>query len=202
MNPSSTTQQICVVAGMPRASTTFLYHTLASHPSCFVPSRKELEYFSLNGSRGDDWYRSFFADANPADTALDISPLYFFSPGCAQRISEYFKRPRVVLILRNPAEFIVSFYNNRRAADGESLLFEEFLAGYEYQKDGEHMHLGFRPGLFRERILEFQSVLGDNLLLIDFRSIQEDPLAALQAIERFLRAARLLYGDQLRECPK
>ena len=52
--------KICIVVGMPRAATTYLYQTLASHPDAFVPARKELEFYSINYARGNAWYESFF----------------------------------------------------------------------------------------------------------------------------------------------
>lgn len=177
--------RICVIAGMPRASTTFLYHTLDKHPSCFMPARKELEYFSLNEGRGADWYYDFFADTNPAQVGFDISPMYFFAEGAPEKIKAFFTRPKVVLIVRDPAEFAMSFYRNRVAADGPGLEFEAFLSGYQYHKDDACIEMSIGPGVLMSRIEAFRNCLADDLLLIDFRLIQNAPVRALQAIERF-----------------
>ncbi|MBN2757956.1 MAG: hypothetical protein JXR51_12320 [Bacteroidales bacterium] len=41
---------------MPRAGTTFMYHYLQKHPEVFLPYRKEIQYFDLNYSEGENWY--------------------------------------------------------------------------------------------------------------------------------------------------
>lgn len=183
MIPAS--NRLCIIAGMPRASTTFLYHTLARHPDIFVPSRKELEYFSLNSDRGSDWYLNFFKEKSASQVGFDISPLYFFDPGTPAAIRDYFEQPKVVLIIRDPAEFLVSFFKNRVAADGPGLEFDAYLDGYRYTKDGSSIDLAFRPGVFEECMRRFSENLGSGLLLVDFRLVGTEPLRVLRAIERF-----------------
>jgi len=178
--------KLCVIAGMPRAGTTFLYNALARHPGIFVPSRKELEYFSVNFARGTDWYAGFFKQM-PADSlAFDISPLYFFSPDAAQRMAAHGGgTSKVVLIVRDPAEFAVSFYKNRLATYGHFASFERFLEEYDYAKDGQTLRISLGPGAIEGSIERFRGLLGDRLLICSYEALADDVLKVLVALERF-----------------
>ena len=186
-NGAKTVRPVCVIAGMPRASTTFLYYTLAKHPSCFVPSRKELEFFSINEARGQEWYYDFYSAMSDGQVGFDISPLYFFSPDLPEKIKAFFKTPRVILILRDPVDFAISFYKNRVGVHGHELGFEDFISGYSYEKDGSSIELSIRPGVIRQQIDSYRERLGDDILLVDFRAMQAVPLDVLTAIEKFCR---------------
>jgi len=178
-------QRIVVVAGMPRAATTFLYHTLAKHPQAWVPARKEIEYFSLNHYRGTDWYRSFFEGAAEHQVGFDISPIYFMVPEVPERIRKFDPSAKIVLLVRDPVEFVLSFYANRRGATHEDIGFEAFLSGHTYSKDGRTVELVFDDGRIRSAIEGFRSAFGANLLLCSYESLRHDPLPVLMAIEAF-----------------
>lgn len=49
---------ICI--GAYRAGTTWFHSVLSKHPEVFVPSEKELMFFSKYYDRGIDWYQQFF----------------------------------------------------------------------------------------------------------------------------------------------
>jgi hypothetical protein len=170
---------------MPRAGTTFLYNALARHPRIFVPPRKELEYFSVNFGRGPTWYAGFFQQM-PADSlAFDISPMYFLSPDAAQRITAHPAAPKVVLMVRDPAEFAVSFYKNRLATYGKFASFERFLEICDYSKDGQTLRISLHPGAIETAIERFRGLLGDRLLICNYGAMEDDALRVLIAIERF-----------------
>lgn len=186
MTPDTTlAHRIVIVAGMPRAATTFLYHTLAKHPKAWVPPRKEVEYFSLNHYRGEDWYYSFFEGAAPDQVGFDISPIYFMEPDVPSRIHDFNPDAKVVLLIRDPVEFVLSFFANRRGATHEELSFSDFLSGHTYDKDGRTVEFDFDDGRIQETIERFRSTFGPNLLLCSYGTVREDPLPVLQAIESF-----------------
>ena len=188
-------RRICVIAGMPRAATTFLYHTLGKNPSVFVPARKELEFFSLNYERGSRWYLNFFKDMAAGQVGFDISPMYFMDDRSPQRMLEVNPDVKVILILRNPVEFVLSFYRNRLAATTGTLDFEGFLERHTYEKDGHVLTLEFKNGTISRNIDRFRQAFSNNLLLCDYRIIEEDPLPVLTAIESFLGIPRFFRHD-------
>lgn len=177
--------RIVIVAGMPRAATTFLYHTLANHPKAWIPPRKELEYFSVNAHRGSEWYYGFFEGAAADQVGFDISPIYFMVPETPDRIRSFDPDARVVLLVRDPVEFVLSFFANRQGASHGGLEFEDFLDGHMYSKDGQTVEFVFEDGRIQKTLERFREVFEDRLLLCSYDAIGEDPLPVLKAIEAF-----------------
>ena len=177
---------ISIIAGMPRAATTFLYHTLPKHPSIFVPSRKETDYFSVNYYRHIDWYLGFFREMPASHVGFDISPIYFMDQHSPERILKFNPNIKVSLIIRNPVEWILSFYKRFQAQTYKHLDFKLLLNGYTYKKDGKTLKLNFKNSSIKKTILKYADVFGDNLLLCDFGLFDENPLPILKAIETFV----------------
>jgi hypothetical protein len=123
----------------------------------------------------------------PADRlAFDISPMYFFSPEAAQRMTAYDGgTAKVVLVVRDPGEFAVSFYKNRLATYGHFAPFERFLDEYDYAKDGQTLRISLQPGTIEASIERFRGLLGDRLLICNYEAMADDVLPVLAAIERF-----------------
>ena len=182
--------RICIIAGMPRSSTTFLYHTLPAHPEFFVPARKETEYFSLNYERGKEWYQKFFASMTAEEFGFDISPMYFFCAETPRRIVNFFETPKIILIIRNPVDFSISFYNNRVASGMKYLTFQDFLSRFEYRKDNSSMPISLRTGSLISAIRMYRDQFSDNLLMIHFDAVEENTASVLTSIESFLGVCR------------
>ncbi len=171
---------------MPRSATTFLYHTLSKHPSIFVPSRKETDYFTFNYYRGIDWYLNYYNDMSPDHIGFDISPIYFMDKKAPKRILKFSPNTRLILIIRNPIDWSLSFYNNIQALSYKKLHFSDFLNGYTYKKDGQSLKLEFKNSSVKKKIVDYCNTFGDNLLLCDFSIIHENPLSMLKAVETFV----------------
>ncbi len=130
------------VIGQPRAGTTSLFKFFSEHPDVYVPAVKETNYYShwaeaVAGSQGLRYqdYLMYFQNARQQRVICDISPFYLSEPGVAMRL--YRDRPdaKVIAILRDPIERIISKYNldhnNTSRADFDAWLrkgMEEFAA--------------------------------------------------------------------------
>ena len=99
-----------VVIGTQRAGTTWLYEQLKIHPDVFLPYVKELHFFDRNWDRGLDWYRQWFAGRNDEHVAGEITPHYIQQPEAPSRMASVLPDTRVILVLRNPIDFLVSLH--------------------------------------------------------------------------------------------
>ncbi len=185
MDHNDDRKELTIIAGMPRAATTFLYHTLTRHPSAYLPARKELEYFSLNYGRGPDWYMRFFRDMAADQVGFDISPMYFMNEHAPDRIRAFNPDVKVILIIRDPVAFVMSLHRKRLATTYKPVPFEDFLNRHVYVKDGQKLELQFKGGSLSRKIERFRDTLQDNLLTCDFKVVQQNPLLLLRAIETF-----------------
>jgi len=121
-------KRIAIVAGMPRSGTTSLYYFLGQHPSIFVPFLKETDFFSFNCDRGLEWYCDLFREMRAGQTGIDISPSYFYDPQAAVRIKAANKDAKVILAVRNPVEFVVSWYARLILLSGACLHSKDSLS--------------------------------------------------------------------------
>ena len=184
---SVTRPKIFVVLGMPRTGTTFLYHTLQSHPSVFLPYRKEGYYFSVNFYKGEQWFNGLYAGMRDDNIGCDIGPIYFLDPRAIDRILEYDKDVKVILGVRDPVSFAVSLYNQMVSLGWKIPPMVDMMKEYEWKlspKASLHIQLGQQ--YISKRIEELRSRFGRNLMLYQFNSMREDPLRVLKSIEEFV----------------
>ncbi len=99
-----------LLVGATKAATTWLYQRLNEHPEIYVPSLKEVNYFSRRYDRGKEWYLSFFADVKAEKAIGELSPSYFTSPETPTRIKTLNPDMRLIFMLRHPIERVYSHY--------------------------------------------------------------------------------------------
>ncbi|MEW5774301.1 MAG: sulfotransferase domain-containing protein [Thermodesulfobacteriota bacterium] len=177
---------LCIVAGMPRAATTFLYHVLAEHPLVFAPFRKETNFFLTNHVRGMDWYLGLYADRAPGQVCLDVSPAYYEDPASAERIQAYPGPRKAILAVRDPAEQAVSWYAQQLTHYSGFMGFQEFLTRWTVRRGDGEVTLELASGHFQGAMAAFRASLGPDLLLYDYAFFRREPLQVLQAVEAFL----------------
>ncbi len=132
--------------GAPKAGSTSLYHYLRHHPQVFMPAEKEPEYF-LGGpewEHGRERYEALFAGAGDALAVGEASVRYSvhpYRPGAPERIAALIPDPRLLYIVRDPVDRMVSqwmhnvrIYAERRPLQ-EALRSERYLtvSRYAYQ---------------------------------------------------------------------
>ena len=182
--------RIAVVAGMPRSGTTFLYHTLGAHPAMFVPFIKETDYFSVNHDLGPRWYLGLFREMLPHQVGFDISPSYFVDPSAPDRMLRFNRKVKVVLAVRDPAEFAASLYCHLGNAAWRMPPFEAFIERYEGKFGPSRICLELRKYTVPKALEAYREAFGDNLLFFSFDLFRKSPLSVLQAVESFVGAPR------------
>ena len=118
--------------GSVRGGSTWLHELLKSHPQIYVPTkRKEIDFFSLNYEKGEEWYCSFFDSVNVKHKAVgEISPRYLIDPEAPKRVSEFGSIEKLVGILRSPAHRAYSQYGQAVRLQGYSQSFEQYLEDF------------------------------------------------------------------------
>jgi hypothetical protein len=102
--------------GAPKCGTTSLWDWLQTHPNIFVPKIKEPRYLCndlhLNLALGPASYASLFRYARPEHVyRADCSTLYFFSDAALYQITNRYPDSRVIVCLRNPVDWVISWHN-------------------------------------------------------------------------------------------
>ncbi len=174
-----------IMVGMSRAGTTFMYHNLQKHPQIFVPVRKEIGYFAHHHQKGTLWYESFYEGSNPQHIVTDICGVYFSDDDALNRIYEYNPDAKIILSIRNPVDWIFSFYEQYKGSYNVP-PFKEFLKGCSIMRESQSIRLNFTNQKISKTIAGYREKFGDNLLIYDFSYFASDNLKILQSIEIFL----------------
>ncbi|MBU1417919.1 MAG: sulfotransferase domain-containing protein [Proteobacteria bacterium] len=174
-----------IMAGMSRAGTTFMYHYLQKHPDIFIPTRKEVCFFAHHFGRGLEWYHDFYKEKKREQKTLDICGVYFSTPESLERIYQYNPDIKIVLSIRNPFEWIYSYYE-QYSGTFDVPPFKEFLQGCSVEREGETQHIDFSNQIISKTIGNYLKLFKGNVLIYDFSYFEEDPLAVLNKIETFL----------------
>jgi Sulfotransferase family len=101
------------IIGAARAATTTLWSILSEHPSVYLPSNKEPNYF-LGGHwarKGLAWYESLYASAGAASHRGEASTGYSMFPifrDVPERTASIVPEARIIYAIRHPVDRMVS----------------------------------------------------------------------------------------------
>lgn len=193
-----------VVIGSAKSGTTSLHHYLDAHPEISMAAPRESGHSRDNDAGGkemrffwrDDWrermswYRSHFADmATPirgeATPAYSAHPHH---PEVAERMHATIPDARLLYIVRDPIDRIVSHYVQQRA-DGDRRSFEQRMR--EYDRPENSIVCPSRYATQIERYLEFFAP--KQLLVVDQHRLKHERRATLAQIFAFLGVDRSFW---------
>jgi hypothetical protein len=175
-----------VVIGAMKCGTTSLHRYLRLHPDISVSRHKETNYFvaERNWHRPIRWYESLF-DAR-APVRGDFSPNYAQFPrvkGVPERMKRVLPDARIVYMVREPVERIVSQYIHQVDAGRETRTLEEVLSNLD---DNHYVNLS-RYFSQIEKYLEHYPQ--ENILVMSLEELKEAPQRALNRVARHIGAS-------------
>lgn len=189
---------IDVLLGMPRAGTTFLYHNLAKHPGIFVPFRRKTNYYAIHYYKNYQYYSDHFLGAEKDQILLDTDTLSFLNTDAYERFMKKVTDEKVILVLRDPADWMVSLYNKIATFTNNMPSFQDYLKnGFNLIEDGASVKFLFPDGEIEKRIKQIQTDFGNRLLLVPFEAIATNPLGVLKSIEVHLGVDQYFSEDNI-----
>jgi len=188
------------IIGAPKCGTTSLYAYLKRHPDIYLPAIKEPHYF-YTGSRQFraikdlDSYLALFADAKPGQICGEASSCYILSPDSLVDILQFNPRAKIIAMVRNPIDMILSYYDHKV---------------YSFQEDVPDFALAWSISDLREKghrlpatctapeQLNYKEVarIGSKLKLVVERVPAEQRLIIL--FDDFASDPERIYGETLR----
>lgn len=123
------------IIGAMKSGTTSMHHYLDAHPEICMSDVKETNFFiaERNYARGLDWYESLFK--SPAKQYGEASPNYTKAdsfPDVPERMHATLPNARLIYVLRDPVERMISHYAHRYAKGKETRPLTEALLGPDY----------------------------------------------------------------------
>ncbi|OHV73641.1 sulfotransferase [Pseudofrankia sp. BMG5.36] len=196
-----------LVIGVPKAGTTALHAALARHPDLFLPTVKEPKFFlsagppPARGGPGDAqtyqehvWrpadYEALFAPA-PAHALLgEATPFYLYDLDAQNRIKRLLPKARLVVLLRNPVDRAHSNWTHLWAAGLEPERdFVRACALEEPRREAGWAHFWHyvSQGLYGAQLAHLLGLFSrDQVLLLRYRDLREDPAPTLDRVCEFL----------------
>ncbi|KAL7836836.1 hypothetical protein AOLI_G00281200 [Acnodon oligacanthus] len=187
-----------IIIGVRKGGTRALLEMLNLHPDVEV-AKAEVHYFNLdeNFRKGLDWYRAQMPLTLPGQVTVEKTPGYFTAPLAPARMWSANPAVKLLLIVRDPAERLVSDYTqvlhnrlqqNKPYQPLEELLLHQGRINPSYkalQRSIYHQHMARWLELFpREQIH-----------IVDGEALIQDPFPELQKAEKFLELAPQIMPD-------
>lgn len=120
-----------IIIGAMKSGTTSLHHYLNLHPEICMSRQKELNFFieERNWSRGIQWYKSHFeAEAKIYGESSPNYTMYPIWKSVPERMFSVIPETKLIYIIRNPIEQIISHYVHKYAVGKENRSIEQALA--------------------------------------------------------------------------
>lgn len=197
-----------LIIGAMKAGTTSLYNYLRMHPDIYMCPEKEPHFFSVdsNWAKGNDWYESLFRGRKKQKAIGDASVTYMRYPQFPHvpaRIHQTLPDAKLICILRNPVARVYSHYLHLYREGLEERSLESALAAQRGLLPGrlEIPPLVDLPGhdsaakvneyiafsLYWRQIQHYlQYFPPEQLLVVLFEEMVENPLVALKRVYNFL----------------
>lgn len=202
-----------IIIGVQKGGTTSLYNYLIQHPRILPATQKELQFFSLNFSRGVSWYLSQFSPQVDGDHLLtgEASPYYIFHPHTPQRIYKTFPKVKLIALLRNPVKRALShyiyYYYTLKEQGLESLSLPEAIQQESQRLNGElakmladpdydsynYRHYSYLTrGIYVDQLLHWFKIFPrEQLLILKSEDLYQNPSATVNQVLDFLELPSL-----------
>jgi len=188
-----------IIGGVPKAGTTSLYTWLKAHPQVCASSLKETRFFldkehSLVSARrfnGDnlDEYESFFSNNDKGILRVEATPDYLYSKTAAN-IVNILPNSKIVFILRDPIERLVSWYkySKQRGFISTNVSFEEYIEKMVEQTFSPelpiHLH-ALEQCRYEKYLLNFRETFGERMMVINFSDLKSNSLDVVKKVCEF-----------------
>jgi hypothetical protein len=175
-----------MIIGAARSGTTSLYFYLDQHPEVSFSEIKELNFFSnpRYWSKGFEWYESRFQDKLTGSARIgEASTSYTRAPFVAkvpERIFEYDRNMKMIYIVRDPIERVISHYLHLVQAGQEVRSFSNIIENMENEP---FVH----QSLYSFQLNQYMKVFDKSQIFVcTMDELKENPDALVARIFRFL----------------
>lgn len=174
--------------GSVRGGSTWLWSIIRSHPDFYLPTkRKEIQFFTRNYDKGENWYRSLFLNSKTAPKFQgEFTPGYLTSPKAPERIKSLESVEKFVLILRNPISRAYSHFKWHLRVTGKNIDFKTFCKNVP--------KLAIENGMYFKYISKYlEHFERDQFLILIYEEITSNPEIAIRELGSFFDVDETLF---------
>jgi len=178
-----------IIAGILKGGTTSLFYYLRDHPGVCASTVKETRFFLereypvqsiCRFEDGLHRYAEFFPRGTPDQLYMEATPFYLLGRTCAERIHESLPDVKLVFILRDPVDRLVSSFRYRKQYGliPVTETFKSFVdEQFEDQADSvpyppTPLMMGSYSGYLQPYLEAFDT---DQIMVLHFEDLKRDP---------------------------
>lgn len=190
-----------IIAGTVKSGTTSLFRYLSRHSAIYGSNIKETCFFLPlrygEKRRPISEYESYFTDCSQEKYVLESTPGYFDGgKTVAQEIKRELHGARVILILRNPVDRLVSFFSYQKAQLQlpPELTLRDYIANCVAIEPAERMLQANDPywGIDGGRYIHslpgwFEVFSTDEIRILFFEDLEHGPMDVLEGLGDWLQ---------------
>ncbi|XP_063315945.1 heparan sulfate glucosamine 3-O-sulfotransferase 1 [Pelobates fuscus] len=190
-HPNGTSQFLphILIIGVRKGGTRALLEMLSLH-SHISAAESEIHFFDLEDQykRGLEWYLDQMPFSYPHQLTVEKTPAYFTSDVVPERVYNMNSTIRLLLILRDPIERVLSdytqvFYNHKQKNKSYPAVEDLLLKNDELNTDYKAINRSLYH-IFMENWLKYFPL--KNIYIVDGDRLIKDPFPEMQKVERFL----------------
>ncbi|MBD3311263.1 MAG: hypothetical protein GF349_02045 [Candidatus Magasanikbacteria bacterium] len=178
--------------GAQKCATTWVAKCLSQHPQICFPKNKELHFYNKKANfyherkdwqylKGISWYLDQFKHCSIASIKGEFSTHYHHDPKTPALIKEHFPNIKLIFIVRNPTERLISSYfqgkfdgkRKRKLPDIKKIIKEKT----------DFIETGFYIDHIKRYLRYFSK---EQLLILIYEDIKRDPQKFIKSIYNFL----------------
>ena len=183
------------IIGVQKAATTSLFYWLGQHTDIYAPlSAKDYPIFASDAiwDKGLDNYAGLFRNSNKEKIVLAGSVHTLKFSHARERLKQAFPESKLIVVLRDPVDRLLSAYNYRVKFGVEALGFEEALnqeelravsESFEDRAGGAYVTHGF----YHQQLVALLKLYNTmDIKLVWFEDLSENPANTVNEIFKFL----------------
>lgn len=201
-----------ILGGTNKAGTSSVFQYLADHPEICGSVMKETRFFlddsydvkmksvyPFDGKRST--YDRFFPEAIATTKyRIEASPDYLYSPGTAQRISDFFegRTHKMIFILRDPVSRFVSFFHYSKQIGNipPEQTFEEYLQYNFSDQHNKYYYRALETGNYSKYLQAYlQKFDRDEVIVLFYEMLRQSPKDFMQQLSKKLDINPTFYED-------
>jgi len=177
-----------IIMGVRKGGTRALLEFINMHPRV-MRAKKEIHFFDKHWAKGQAWYVSQMPSVLPGQIAMEKTPGYFHESGVPLRIFQTNNATKLVLIVRNPVDRLVSDYNQFRSRNLERGREYPSLEHFLFTPSG-HIDISYQPlqkSIYHYHLVRWMRYFSlDQIHIVDGDRFIKEPWVGLAELEKFL----------------
>jgi hypothetical protein len=197
-----------IIAGVNKAGSTSLFHYLSAHPQVCGSKDKETCYFLPllynEPVPPIQKYIDQFSHCSSSVFRLEATPAYIYGgEKIATEIKKTLGEIKIVIILKNPVDRLISFYQRKKATFQlpENIDLREYVKlclqknSQELELKENQIYTGIALGQYQEYIKPWLQHFGSNLKIVFFDDLKKDTKSFMKELAKWIGIDPNFYTD-------